>query len=62
MEKYNPHVDRRRVRNMSDATIKRLDKHAKKHSKEHMNNMVKHMKDGNSFNKAHEMALKDQNK
>jgi len=53
---YNPHVPGHKTRGMSAAMKKRLDKHAETHTKAHIDKMIKHMKDGMSFNKAHEMA------
>ena len=53
---YNPHVPGHKTRGMSAAMKKRLDKHAETHTKAHIDKMIKHMKEGMSFNKAHEMA------
>ena len=55
---YNPHVPGHKTRGLSAAMKKRLDKHAEHHTKAHIDKMIKHMKDGMSFNKAHEMAMR----
>ncbi len=54
---YNPHVPGHKTKGMSAAMKKRLDKHAESHSKAHIDKMIKHMKEGMSFNKAHEAAM-----
>ena len=56
---YNPHVDRRRVKGLTEKIIKRLDKHSKSHSKDHINKMANHLKKGKTFKQSHEMALED---
>lgn len=51
----------RRFQGLTDAQIKKLREHSKLHPggfrSIHMKNMVKFMKDGMSFNKAHEKAV-----
>lgn len=53
---YNPHIPSQITKGMSAFMKKRLNKHAQHHTKAHIDKMIKHMKDGMSFNKAHEMA------
>ena len=54
---YNQHVPGHKTKGMSAAMKKRLDKHAEHHTKAHIDKMIKHMKEGMSFNKAHEAAM-----
>jgi hypothetical protein len=57
---YNPHIPASKTKGLSEAMKKRMDKHAEKHSKKHIDKMLKLMKDGHSFNKAHKEAMKDE--
>lgn len=60
--KYNPHVDRKKVKGLSESVVKRLDKLAETESKKHIDIMVKHLKAGKTFKKAHEMAVEEEKK
>ena len=55
---YNPHIPSSKTEGMSPAMKKKLDLHAKKHTKKHIDKMIRLMKKGQSFNKAHSEAMK----
>tara|TARA_R100000805_G_C3625209_1_gene133706 strand:+ start:2869 stop:3066 length:198 start_codon:yes stop_codon:yes gene_type:complete len=48
----------KKLKQLTEAQEKRLKKHSAHHSKKHMNMMIKDMKMGMSFKRAHEKAQK----
>jgi len=44
------------VKQLTKTQLKQIEEHSKEHSKAHINKMVKLMKMGHSFSKAHQMV------
>jgi hypothetical protein len=55
---YNPHLPESKKKGLTKAMVKKLEKHAKTASKAHIDEMIKHIRNGKSFSEAHKMAMK----
>lgn len=51
--------DRRNSKSLTDAQLKKLEKHSEHHTKKHMDMMKKKMMEGMSFKEAHNLAQKN---